>query len=82
MDFTLSDHARKRLVQRGIDIAWIARTLMQPTVTENDANDPELAHALFSIPERVFRVLRVIYNESNDPVTVVSVYFDDKVKNV
>ena len=82
MDFTLSDHARKRLVQRGIDIAWIARTLMQPTVTENDANDPELAHALLSIPERGFRVLRVIYNESNDPVTVVTAYFDDKVKNV
>ena len=82
MDFTLSDHARKRLVQRRIDIAWIARTLMQPTATENDANDPELAHALLSIPERGFRVLRVIYNESNDPVTVVSAYFDDKVKNV
>ena len=82
MDFTLSDHARKRLVQRGIDITWIARTLMQPTATENDANDPELAHALLSIPERGFRVLRVIYNESNDPVTVVSAYFDDKVKNV
>ena len=82
MDFTLSDHARKRLVQRGIDIAWIARTLMQSTVTENDENDPTLAHALLSIPERGFRVLRVIYNESNDPVTVVSAYFDDKVKNV
>ena len=82
MDFTLSDHARKRLVQRGIDIAWIARTLMQPTVTENDANDPTLAHALLAIPERGFRVLRVIYNESNDPVTVVTAYFDDKVKNV
>ena len=55
---------------------------MQPTVTENDANDPTLAHALLAIPERGFRVLRVIYNESNDPVTVVSAYFDDKVKNV
>ena len=82
MDFTLSDHARKRLVQRGIDIAWIARTLMQPSVTENDANDLELAHALLSIPERGFRVLRVIYNESHDRVTVVTAYFDDKVKNV
>ena len=82
MNFTLSDHARKRLVQRGIDIAWIARTLMQPTVTENDANDPTLAHALLSIPERGFRVLRVIYNESNNPVTVVTVYSDDMVKNV
>ena len=49
---------------------------------QNDANDPELAHALLSITERGFRVLRVIYNESNDPVTVVSAYFDDKVKNV
>ena len=55
---------------------------MQPTVTENDENDPTLAHALLAIPERGFRVLRVIYNESNDPVTVVTAYFDDKVKNI
>ena len=33
-------------------------------------------------PNVGFRVLRVIYNESNDPVTVVTAYFDDKVKNV
>ena len=82
MDFTLSEHAKKRLLQRGIDPGWIARALVQPTVTENDENDPTLAHALLAIPERGFRVLRVIYNESNDLVTVVTAYFDDKVKNV
>lgn len=82
MDFTLSEHARKRLLQRGIDPTWVARALVQPAVTENDESDPTLAHALLAIPERGFRVLRVIYNESNDPVTVVTAYFDDKVKNV
>ena len=82
MDCTLSKHAKKRLLQRGIDPSWIARALVQPTVTENDENDPTHAHALLAIPERGFRVLRMIYNESNDPVTVVTAYFDDKVKNV
>ena len=56
--------------------------LVQPKVTENDENDPTHAHALLAILERGFRVLRVIYNESNDPVTVVTAYFDDKVKNI
>jgi Domain of unknown function (DUF4258) len=82
MNFALSDHARKRIALRGVDIAWIARALADPARTENDELDPNLAHALVSIPERGFRVLRVIYNESVDPVVVVTAFFDEKVKDL
>ena len=34
---------------------------------------------LYPVPERAFRVLRVIYNKTLDPVAIVTAYFDDDV---
>jgi hypothetical protein len=82
MEYVLTDHARKRIQQRGISEDWIAATLIQPARTENDGHDPTLAHALRAIPERSFKVLRVIYNETKDPVTIVTAYFDSEVKDL
>jgi hypothetical protein len=81
MDYILSDHARKRMLRRKIRPEWIAATLTDPARIENDDFDPALAHALRPIPERGFRVLRVIYNETRDPVVVVTAYFDDEVND-
>jgi len=53
--------------------------LTHPARTENDFDDPTLVHALLAIPEKGFRVLRVIYNETVEPVRIVTVYFDDEV---
>ncbi len=82
MNFRLSEHATKRLRQRGIEFAWIERALANPARTENDTNDPNLAHALVAISERGFRVLRVVYNEKIAPVVVVTAYFDEMVKDI
>ncbi|MBI3524258.1 MAG: DUF4258 domain-containing protein [Betaproteobacteria bacterium] len=82
MDYILTAHARKRCIRRKIQIDWIAAALAHPTRTENDTDDPTLVHALLTIPEKNFRVLRVIYNETVDPVTVVTVYFDDEVTDL
>ena len=58
----------------------------QPSSTrherENDAEDPTLVHALRAIPDKGFRVLRVIYNETRDPMTVVTIYFDDEMSDL
>lgn len=43
---------------------------------------PALVHALLAIPEKGFRVLRVIYNETVDPVVVITVYFDDEASDL
>jgi len=41
-----------------------------------------LLHALRPIAEHGFRVLRVIYNETVNPVAIVTAYFDDEVKDL
>ena len=76
MQYRLSDHAKKRLQQRGIKLEWITAALTTPDTTENDSEDDTLVHALKEIPEKGFKRLRVIYNESIEPVTIVTAYFD------
>ena len=51
-----------------------------PRYRRRYANDPDLAHALRIIPEFGYRVLRVIYNHTRQPVHVVTVYFDRTMK--
>ena len=82
MSHVLTEHARKRCIKRKIREEWIVATLEHPARTENDLDDPTLAHALRPIPEKGFRVLRVIYNETLDPMTVVTVFFDDEVADI
>lgn len=41
-----------------------------------------MAHVLRAIPEKGFRVLRVIYNETVDPVVVVTAFFDDEAADL
>ena len=64
MDYKLTEHAKKRCISRKIQIEWIQRALDHPVRIETDAEDANLAHALWPIPEKGFRVLRVIYNEN------------------
>ena len=79
MDYILTEHAQKRCKRRKIEPEWIRAALTHPARTENDFDDPTLVHALLAIPEKGFRVLRVIYNETVEPVRIVTVYFDDEV---
>jgi len=80
MDFILTDHAQKRCARRGIKEAWIREALENPETIEQDVHDPHLAHALWPVPEKGFRILRIIYNETVHPVAVVTAFFDSKAK--
>ena len=80
MDFTLTDHARKRCTRRGIKEGWIHEALENHATIEQDNQDSDLVHALWPVPEKGFRILRVIYNETVHPVAVVTAFFDSKVK--
>lgn len=82
MEYVLTEHARKLCIKRKILLEWVAVALAHPARTENDSVDPTLVHALLAIPERGFRILRVIYNEAVDPVAVVTAYFDDGVTDL
>lgn len=76
MEFILSDHAQKRLRQRGIKPEWVKAAIDNPDQIEDDFEDSTLAHALKAIPEKGFKKLRVIYNETTEPVTIVTAYFE------
>jgi hypothetical protein len=76
MEFKLSDHAEKRLLQRKIKPEWVRAAIENPDKTENDAEDHSLAHALKAIPEKGFKILRVVYKETTDPVIIITAYFE------
>ena len=76
MEFKLSDHAQKRIQQRKIKLEWIKAVIDNPEQFENDFEDSTLVHALKAIPEKGYKKLRVIYNETTEPVTIVTAYFE------
>jgi len=76
IEYELSAHAERVLVEREIAIAWVERVLCDPQRVEPDAVDPMLRHALGRIPERGDRVLRVIYNQAVQLWRIVTAYFD------
>ena len=78
MPYKLSDHAEERIRRRKIKREWIEATLNSPDRTDGDKEDPALAHALKAIPEKGFKVLRVVYNETTEPVTIVTVFFESR----
>jgi len=80
--FKLTEHAKKRCLRRGIDERWIGAALDHPARLESDPDDGTLMHALYAVPERAFRALRVVYSESVDPVLVVTAFFDSEVTDL
>ena len=79
--FVLSAHAQTVINERSIDLAWLERVLTGPQRVESAEEHPDLRHALGRIPEHGDRVLRVIYNAGVDPVRIVTVYFDRKMRD-
>lgn len=80
MEYTLSKHATDTIREREIRLEWVSLALDNPARIESDADDADLTHALQIIPDFGFRVLRVIYNHTRNPVHVVTVYFDRAMK--
>ena len=79
ISFSVSAHARRRMIQRGVNVSWVRRTLQHPDMIQPDREDPELTHAV----KRFFRhgdsiCLRVVYNHTKVPWRIVTVFFDRK----
>lgn len=79
MSFIVTEHAKKRCVRRNIQPEWIKNALNFPVRIECDSDDGSLLHAIWPVPEKGYRVLRVIYNGTVNPVAVVTAYFDNEV---
>lgn len=78
IDFRLTKHARKVISERGISCVWIKRVLAFPLAVELDREDAALLHAIGHITERDDRILRVVYNKTVKPWSVVTAFFDRK----
>ena len=76
MVLILTTHARERLTQHAIDIAWVEATVRQPERTAADPHDPALTRAWRRIPERGGRVLRVVFRQAGGDIVVVTTVFD------
>ena len=76
ISFELTEHARAVLAERQINLDWVRRVLASPQRTEADRHDPRLRHALGTIDERNGRILRVVYTSEEEPVRVVTAFFD------
>lgn len=68
------------LAEREILLEWLERTLCEPAWHETDPNDASLERRYRSIPEYSGRVLRVVVNVTVEPVRVVSVFFDRRMR--
>ena len=78
--FDLSRHASDVISAREIRLAWLEQVLNSPEHVEADRDDPELMHHVGRIEEHGNRALRVVFNNSMDPVRIITVYFDRKMK--
>lgn len=79
MEYKLTDRAQKRCARRKIKPEWIELALENYIKSQIDPDDNSLVHVLYPVPEQGFRILRVIYNETISPVTIVTAYFENEV---
>ncbi|MFA7332115.1 MAG: DUF4258 domain-containing protein [Candidatus Delongbacteria bacterium] len=82
MDFEWTQHARLTIAKRGIPEEWIQRALHQPDWREPDALDPSLEHRLIRIQEAEERVLRVIVNNTTQPIRLVTAFLDRRRRQI
>jgi hypothetical protein len=80
MDYILSEHAATTVSERKIKREWIETALDNPDLSLPHETDVTAKYAFKRIKEFGNRVLRVIYNADENPVIVVTVYFDRTMK--
>ena len=80
MKYELSEHARVRMRERKIETAWLERAFTTPERTEPDPDDPAMEHRLAAIPEKGYRVLRVVCDPRTTPLKIVTMHFDRSLK--
>jgi len=74
--FTVTEHARKRCARRGVDLQWISEAIQNPRETFPDLVDPDATHFRYDVPQRGFRTLRVVVNDSVDPPRIITAFFE------
>lgn len=78
MRFT--EHAKLRMIERGIWIDWVERTVDRPEFVRASVSRPMRKSAFRRIEELGNRWLHVTFDIQGSEVVVVSVYFDSKAE--
>jgi hypothetical protein len=78
VNWELSRHAETVLQERKIAIEWVRFTLNYPERVEQMTDGTW--HYLSRIAENENRVLRVILNRDTNPVRVITVFFDRRMR--
>jgi len=79
MQYNLSSHAQKRLLQRKIQNKWLEVAFDNYIRSIVDEYDNNLIHIYYPVPEKGYKVLHVIYNEETIPFTIVTAFFENEV---
>ncbi|MGB5156725.1 DUF4258 domain-containing protein [Desulfobacterium sp. N47] len=80
MNYKLTQHAKDAIIKRKVELKWIEQAVSFPQHIEQDATDSMLEHRMAVIPENESRVLRVIINPHTNPLLVVTLFFDRRMK--
>jgi uncharacterized DUF497 family protein len=72
----LTSHAEYRLRQRGLNLDWVAKTVLQPDWVEPQPRDDGVERRFRAIEERGGRVVRVACVETETTIRVISAMFD------
>ncbi len=80
MEYILSKHAGHVVDERRIKQEWLEDVLDNPQWREADPLDDALEHRLGVVREYGDRVLRVVVAAQENPIRVITVYFDRSMK--
>lgn len=72
--YVLSDHARQRIIERGIRESRVERILATSDRKWRDEEDPDLCHAEKRARDFGERLIHEVYNGIGVPAFVVTVY--------
>lgn len=78
MEYIYQKHSLEQIVEREIDKSWVEDTLSNPDdIIEIDENE---VHFIKKIIDYNNRYLRVIVNPKKEPITIITLFFDRRLK--
>ena len=75
-----SSHARERMAERSIPLAWAEQTLRNPEFERQDVGESGERRAFRRIDEAGGRWLRAVYRLRGDEIFVITVFLDRKAE--
>ncbi|MCU0427534.1 MAG: DUF4258 domain-containing protein [Candidatus Kapabacteria bacterium] len=78
--YILSKHAAEQQKVRSIPDEWIQRTMNKPDSIMNEADAHGNTHYICTIIEFGSRKLRVVVNPHTTPNTIVTLFFDRRLR--